>query len=381
MILKTFKYRIYPSQAQGLLLEQTLETCRRWYNTCLAERKAAYENEKRSIGKFEQLSKVKGLKRSNPYAENVHSHILQIVVQDLDKAFQSFFRRVKAGEKAGYPRFKGRNRFDSFGFKEYGNGFKVDGRRLKLSGIGRLRVRWHRPIEGEIKTLRVCRQAGKWYACFACEVEERPLEVTGQCVGVDVGIHHLLATSDNEVVDNPQWYRNAQRKLRILQRTVSRRTKGGSNRRKAVLALQRQHQYISNKRKDYLNKLSYPLIAQYDFIALEDLQINNMVRNRHLSKSILDAGWGYLKQRLMNKAVEAGRQVVLVNPSYTSKTCSSCGVVFENLSLADRWIECECGLSVDRDVNAAVNILRVGYTLWGKSTDNSLRLPQEAPPF
>ena len=363
------------------MLEQTLETCRRWYNTCLAERKEAYENEKRSVGKFEQLRKVKELKQSNPYAEDVHSHILQIVVQDLDKAFQSFFRRVKAGETAGYPRFKGKNRFDSFGLKEYGNGFKIEGRRLKLSGMGRVHVRWHRPIEGEIKTIRIRRQAGKWYACFVCEVCEQTLKPTGQAVGIDVGVHHLLATSDHEVVDNPGWYRKAQAKLRILQRRVSRRKIGGSNRRKAVLALQRQHESIANSRKDFLNKLAHSLIARYDVIALEDLQINGMVRNRHLSKSILDAGWGYLKQRLADKAVEAGRQVVLVNPSYTSKTCSACGVLFEGLSLADRWIECSCGLSIDRDVNAALNILWVGQTHWGKSTDTGLRLPQEAPPL
>jgi putative transposase len=380
-MLKAYKYRLYPTMAQQVLLEQTLETCRRWYNTCLNERKEAYENEKRRVGKFEQLRKVKELKQLNPYASKVHSHILQIVVQDLDKAFQAFFRRVQAGEVAGYPRFKGKNRFDSFGLKEYGNGFKLEGRRLKLSGIGRLHVRWHRAIEGEIRTVRIRRQAGKWYACFACEVNQQPLESTRQSVGIDVGVHHLLATSDNEVVENPRWYRNAQTKLRILQRTVSRRKTGGSNRRKAVLALQRQHEHIANSRKDFLNKVAHSLIARYNLIALEDLQIKGMVRNHHLSKSILDAGWGYLKQRLADKAVEAGRQVVLVNPSYTSKTCSSCGVLFEGLSLADRWIECSCGLSVDRDINAALNIFRVGHTRWGKSTDNSLGLPQEATPL
>jgi putative transposase len=380
-MLKSYKYRVYPSKAQSLLLEQTLETCRRWYNTCLAERKEAYENEQRSVGKFEQLRKVKELKRSDPYAANVHSHILQVVVQDLDKAFRSFFRRVKGGEKAGYPRFKGRNRFDSFGLKEYGNGFKVDGRRLKLSGMGRLRVRWHRPIEGTIKTVRICRQAGKWYASFACEVMEQPLRPTGRSVGVDVGVHHLIATSENEIVDNPRWVRNAQARLRTLQRKVSRRTLGGSNRRKAVFALQCQHENISNSRKDFLNKVAHSLITRYDLIALEDLRINGMVRDRRLSKSILDAGWGYLKQRLADKAVEAGRQVILVNPSYTSKTCSACGALFADLSLADRWVECSCGLSMDRDVNAALNILWVGQTQWGKSTDNGLRLPQEAPPL
>jgi putative transposase len=380
-MLKSYKYRVYPSKAQSLLLEQTLETCRRWYNTCLAERKEAYENEQRSVGKFEQLRKVKELKRSDPYAANVHSHILQVVVQDLDKAFRSFFRRVKGGEKAGYPRFKGRNRFDSFGLKEYGNGFKVDGRRLKLSGMGRLRVRWHRPIEGTIKTVRICRQAGKWYASFACEVMEQPLRPTGRSVGVDVGVHHLIATSENEIVDNPRWVRNAQARLRTLQRKVSRRTLGGSNRRKAVFALQCQHETISNSRKDFLNKVAHSLITRYDLIALEDLKINGMVHDRHLSKSILDAGWGYLKRRLVDKAVEAGRQVILVNPSYTSKTCSACGALFADLSLADRWVECSCGLSMDRDVNAALNILWVGQTHLGKSTDNGLRLPQEAPPL
>jgi len=313
------------------------KTCRRWYNTCLAERKEAYENEKRSVGKLQQLRQVKELKQSNRYASRVHSHILPTVVQDLDKAFQAFFRRVQAGEEPGYPRFKGKNRFDSFGLKEYGNGFKIAGRRLKLSGIGRLRVRWHRPVEGESKTVRIRRQAGKWYACFACELNEQSLTPTGKAVGIDVGIHHLLATSDNEVVENPRWYRESQAKLRVLQRRVARRKTGGSNRRTAVLALQRQHEYIANSRKDFLNKVAHSLMARYDWIALEDLQIKGMVRNRHRSKSILDAGRGYLKQRLLDKAAEAGRQVILVNPAYTSKTCSSCGVLFEGLSLAGRW--------------------------------------------
>lgn len=380
-MFKIYKFRLHPSNAQEVLLQQTLETCRHWYNACLAERKEAYETEKRNVGKIVQLRKVKDLKKSNPYAANVHSHILQVVVQDLDKAFQSFFRRVKDGEKAGYPRFKGKNRFDSFGLKEYGNGFKLDGRRLRVWGIGRLRVRWHRSIEGKVKTVRICRRAGKWYACFTCEVEEQPLPSTGKSVGVDVGVHHLLATSDNEIVENPRWYQSAQAKLRILQRRVSRRMKGGSNRRKAVLALQRHHEYVSNSRKDFLNKLAHSLVVQYDCVALEDLQIKGMVRNRHLSKSILDAGWGYLKQRLVDKAAEAGRQVVLVNPSFTSKTCCSCGVLFSDFSLADRWIECSCGLSMDRDVNAALNILRVGRTHWDGSTGNGLRLSQEAPPL
>ncbi len=207
-MLKTFKYRLYPSRHQIRLLEQTLETCRQWYNTCLAERKDTWEKEKRSIGKFEQLAKVKDFRREHPFAAQVHSHILQVTTTDLDKAFQHFFRRVKAGEQPGYPRFKGHGRFSSFGLKELGNGFKLDGRRLRVSGIGRLAVRWHRPLEGEIKTLRVVRHADRWYACFACEVEPQPLPSTNAEVGLDVGLHRLITTSGGEKIENPRWYRH-----------------------------------------------------------------------------------------------------------------------------------------------------------------------------
>ena len=382
MLRKTFKYRLYPTRAQAERLDRMLETCRRWYNACLAERKASWENGQRTVGKYEQLAQVKVYRKGNPYAGELHSHILQVVVQDLDKAYQAFFRRVKAGEAPGYPRFKGQNRFDSFGLKEYGNGFKLEGRRLRLTGIGRIRVRWHRPIEGRVKTIRLRRQAGRWYACFACEVEEHSLPLTGRAVGIDVGIHQLLATSDNEVVDNPRWYQEEQRYLRILQRRVSRRTVSGSNRRKAVLVLQRQHEHITNSRKDYLDKLVHRFIANYDVLVLEDLRITGMIYDHHLSKSILDAGWGYLRQRLIDKAAEAGRQVILVDPANTSRTCSSCGVIFPELSLADRWVACSCGLSMDRDVNAAQNILkRAGHALGSKSTANGLRLLLEAPPL
>jgi len=276
-MIKAFVYRLYPTKTQVRSLEEILTTCRYWYNTCLAERKEVYETEKKTISKIEQLRKVKELKATNPYASKVHSHVLQNVVQNLDKAFKAFFRRLKAGETPGYPRFKGRNRWKSFGFKEYGNGLKIDGRRLKLFGIGRVPVRWHRPIEGKIKTVRIIKKAGKWYACFACEVEPKPLPATGKDVAIDVGIASLITTSDGYKVENPRWYRNQQRKLRILQRRVARKKLGSYNRRKALLALQRQHQHIANSRKDFLDKMVYKLITNYDRIALEDLRITNMV--------------------------------------------------------------------------------------------------------
>jgi putative transposase len=377
-MLKSFRYRLYPSKPQTRLLERTLETCRRWYNQCLAERRDAYQERGETIGKFQQFARVKDVKASNPYATGIHSHVLQVVVADLDKAFAAFFRRVKAGATPGYPRFKGRNRFDSFGFKAYGNGFKLDGRRLRLSGIGRVAVRWHRPLEGRVKTVRIMRRAGQWYACFACEVAPVPLAATGQEVGIDVGIASLITTSEGEHVAHPARYRAAQRKLRVLARRVARRTKGSANRRKAVRMVQRQHERVANQRKDFLNKLAHRLIVRYDRIALEDLRITNMVRNRHLAKSILDAGWGYLVQHLTRKAEEAGRVVVLVDPRNTSKLCSQCGHIFQEQTLADRWIDCACGRSLDRDHNAAINILnRAGQVRWASSSPQG-GLAQEA---
>jgi putative transposase len=387
--VKTFVYRLYPSKAQAKLLEETRETCRRFYNDCLAERKEAFEREGRTVGRNEQLRHVKERKATNPYAAKVHSHILQVVAADLDKAFQAFFRRVKAGETPGYPRFKGRNRFDSFGLKEYGNGFKIDGRRLKVSGIGRIVVRWHRPLEGAVKTVRIVKKADGWYACFSCDVEPNALPETGAAVGIDVGVASLVTTSDGEKTPHPGWYREGQRKLRVLQRSVARKRKGGQNRRKAVAALSRYHQRIGNRRKDFLNNLAHELVERYDVIGLEDLRIPSMVRNRHLAKSILDAGWGYLVAHLTHKAAEAGREVVLVNPAYTSKRCSRCGTIFEELPLAVRHVSCSCGMSLDRDQNAALNILkaalelleRAGRARWGRTWPAAACVLQEAAPL
>jgi putative transposase len=378
---QAFLYRLYPSKAQARLLDSTLETCRRFYNDCLHERKQAWQEERRTVGKVEQLRRVKERKATNPWAKNVHSHVLQTVVQDLDKAFDAFFRRVKAGEEPGYPRFKGRQRWRSFGLKEYGNGFKLDGRRLRLSGIGRLRVRWHRPLEGQMKTVRISKKAGKWYASFSCVLDTPvPLPKTGSDVGIDVGLSSLITTSEGEKKDHPRFYRKAQRRLRVAQRRVARRKKGGGNRRKAVVMLQNRHEQAVNQRKDYLNKLAHDLVERHDKIALEDLALTRMVQG-NLAKSILDAGWGYLVQRLHDKAASAGRVVVLVDPRGTSKTCSGCGRTFEGLTLKDRWVTCRCGVSLDRDHNAAINIRnRGGQLRWGISSAPA-GLPQEAAPL
>jgi putative transposase len=374
-------YRLYPSTSQQRQLASILETPRRWYNTCLEARKSAYADEGRTVSKVEQLRTVKTSKATNPYAAPLHSHLLQGVVSDLDKAFHAFFRRVKAGEEPGYPRFKGRNRWRSVGFKEYGNGCKVDGRRVKVHGVGRLAVRWHRPIPGTVKTLRLLCKAGKWYAALSCVVDSAPLPSTGAEVGIDVGLASLLTTTDGDHIPHPAWYRHSQRALRVAGRRVSRRKKGGTNRRKAIHALQRVHERIANQRKDFLYKLSHRLLTTYERIALEDLRIANMVRNPHLAQSILDAGWGLLASHLMRRGdrpvAPTGRVVGLVNPRGTSKTCSQCGQMVLHLPLSQRVFRCPCGLSLDRDENAARNILRLGQSRWALSSPGG-ELAQEA---
>ena len=357
-MFKVFSYRLYPNKAQRARLESVLETARRFYNDCLGERKAVYETEGRTVGKTEQLRRVKVHKANNAFAADVHSHVLQVVVADLDKAYAAFFRRVKAGGKPGFPRFKGRNRFRSFGFKENGNGFKIDERRLRLSGIGRVAVRWHRPLEGKIKTLRITRKAGKWYASFCCAVEASPLPPCDKEVGIDAGLSSLFVLSTGEKIENPRWYRRSQAKQRVLQRSVARKKRGGSNRRKAVRRLAVHAEHVANQRKDYLGKVVCTLVACFGSIAVEDLSIDRMVRGG-LAKSILDAGWGFFKQRLLAKAENAGRQVALIDPAYTSQNCCRCGHR-QKLSLSDRWYRCICGNSRDRDENAALNIEAAG---------------------
>lgn len=358
-MIRTYKYRLYPSRSQETNLWRVLDACRGLYNMALAERKHAYQLERRSVSKAELYELAKHYRQTFPYADQMYSQTAQSVIEQLDLAFQAFFRRVKAGEKPGYPRFKGRGRYNSFLFKQFGHGARLDGRRLKLYGIGRVRVRWHRPLEGTVKTVRIQHKAGRWYACFACEMPEpEPLPKTGRTVGIDVGISALLTTSDGEKVANPAFYRAGQRRLRILQRKLARAKRGSRNHQKALRAVQRQQAHVANQRRDYLHKLSADLVRSFDRIAMEDLRVHNMVRNHHLSKSILDSGWATFRRYLTYKAESAGREVAFVDPAYTSRCCSNCGVVFQDFDLSTRWVTCACGLSLDRDHNAALNILR-----------------------
>ena len=362
-MFQAFVYRLYPSKSQRARLEAVRETCRHFYNACRRERKEAYEERGETISQTVQLRKVKVEKATSPYALDIHSHILQNVVADLDKAFEAFFRRVKAGENPGYPRFKVRNRFAGFGFKEYGNGFKVDGCRLYLFGIGRITVRWHRTLAGTIKTARIFCRAGKWFVAFSCAVEKpEPLPKTGESIGIDLGLMRLATFSNGEKKENPRWYRGILQELRVLQRKIARCVLGSRNRRRLILRLQRVMVHVANARKDFLNKFVHELITRFDRIVLEDLRVAASPASvpGRFAMSILDAGWSYLVSHLAHKAESAGREIVKVDPAYTSKTCSGCGAIFEHLLLWDRWVKCDCGVSLDRDHNAAIVVFQRG---------------------
>ena len=340
--------------------------CRALYNTALEQRITAWERCWVSVSRYEQEAELKDIRADFPEYAAIHSHVLQDVLARLDKTYQAFFRRLERGEggkKAGFPRFKGRDRYHSFTFKEYGNGASLDNGVLVLSKIGRISVHWSRPMEGMPKTVTVTKEADGWYMAVSCaEVPTHPLPPTGQETGIDLGLVSFAALADGTMIHNPRCYRKAEAYLRRCQRRVARRKKGSNRCKKAVKLLAKAHQHIRNQRRDFQYKAALSLVRQYDVIVCEDLRVRNMLKNHHLAKSISDAGWSAFLSILTFKAAGAGKRVVAVEPAYTSQRCSSCGrIVWKGLSV--RWHACpyeDCGVRLDRDHNAARNILALG---------------------
>ncbi len=363
---KAFKYRLKPTPDQARQLEDVIWRCRTLYNTALEQRITAYRRCGVTLTAYQQMAELKDLRAEMLAYGAIHSHVLQDVLTRLDKAYQAFFRRVQAGQTPGFPRFQGRHRYHSFTYKEYGNGARLDNGFLVLSKIGRVAVRWSRPLEGTPKTVTISQEADGWYVCFSCaEVPAQPLPPTGRETGIDVGLKVFLITSEGDAVENPRHHRTAEKHLKKAQRRVSRRKKGSKRCRKAVQLLKRKHQKVQRQRRDFHQKTATTLLRQYDTIYLEDLRVANLVRNHHLAKSISDAGWAQFRTILEAKAVYAGRQVVAVPPAYTSQDCSGCGQrVPKRLSMRTH-VCTSCGLILDRDENAARNIQWAGQVLRG----------------
>lgn len=361
--MKTYKYRLYPTKKQVTKLSNTLEACRELYNCALLQRKIAYRQFKVSLRRLDQQGELLEIKECYPEYQQIHSQVLQEVILRVDKSFQNFFRKVRLGEKPGYPRYKGQGWYDSFTYPQ--SGFSLSGnskgnQRLKLSKIGQIKVKLHRSIQGKIKNCTIKRERNHWYICFSCEVEPVILPKTGNSVGVDVGIEKFAALSDGTIIENPKFLRESEAKLKHEQRCLSRKKKGSRSRKKQRNRVARLYCKIRNQRNDFLHKESLRLVETYDVIVFEDLKIRNMIKNRHLAKSILDAAWGAFMQFTSYKAENAGREVRFAYPHGSSQDCSGCGRPVKK-SLAVRVHKCPyCGLILDRDINAAINILRRG---------------------
>ncbi len=405
---KAFKYRLYPTKKQEQVLFWTLARCRELYNAALSEWKDAYQQYERtqlrvnpetgqviaatmvakqrvrSVSYYKQKRDLPAIKDLRGEYQDIHSQVLQDVLLRLKRAFDGFFRRIEHGQAPGFPRFQGRNRYNSFTYPQAGGFSLTHDNRVCLSKIGSIKLKLHRQMEGTPKTCTIKYEVGQWYAMFSCEVEQpEPLPEVASEVGIDLGITHFAALSDGTFIESPRYYRKAQKKLERLQQALSRKKRGSHRRGKAVKQVAKAHRKIANQRRDFQHKQAKKLVQEHQTIVFEELEITNVSRrakpkqDEHgtylpngaaaksgLNKSILDAGWGQFQQIVTHKAACAGRTVLKVSPRYTSQVCSQCGIVRKK-SLEERWHSCACGCELDRDTNAAINILRLGRSQRG----------------
>jgi putative transposase len=368
---KAYKYRLYPNRKQEQALTTMVETHRHLYNRALAERKNAYEQEHRSVTYQEQSAHLKEERLTHPYLQATNFSSCQATLKRLQRAFENFFRRVQAGEKEpGYPRFKGKYRFDTVVFPAYGDGCKIKDDRLYIQPIGLLKVKWHREMIGRIKTVSLKREADGWYVIFSCQMPDGvPVPSHKPGVGIDLGLKSFLMTNEGEEVKPPKYYRKAQKALRRAQRKLCRRKKGSKRRGKAGRLLKKQHQHIANQRRNFHHQTAHSLVTRYGLIVHEDLHVTGIAQSR-LAKSTYDVGWSAFLSILSSKAAEADCQVIAVPPHNTTQRCSACGQIPEvKKTLADRVHVCPfCGYTADRDVNAAQNILALGRSVQASST-------------
>lgn len=342
-----------------------LEECRWVYNQTLAYRRDAWQERQESIYYYSTTKLLPKWKQERPALKIVYSQVLQEAQRRVDKAFQGFFRRVNKHKNPGYPRFKGSGRYRSLTYPQFGFNLTDDGK-LHLSKVGDIKIRLHRPVEGKVKQVTIrCYPTGKWFACFTVEVELNPLPETGKCVGIDLGLSTFAMLSNSKQIANPRFFRREEKALSRAQRRLSEAPRDTSEfaRRRKIVA--RIHERIGNKRINFSHQLSHRLVSEYDTICFEDLSIQRMIRNRRLAKSISDAAWRQMIIHTIQKAERAARRVALVNPRNTSKACSRCGYLVEK-TLSDRIHSCpRCGLEIDRDLNASINILGLGLQALG----------------
>ncbi len=352
----TFKYRLYPTQAQAAFLDGQLREAADLYNSALAERIGAWNICHKSIGYYDQSSQLPAM-RKDGCLTLVNAQCAQDVLRRVDKTFRSFFARCKRGDKPGFPRFRSARRYDSITFPQHPSGCALmDNGKIRVQGAGHIKINLHRPVEGTIKTSTIKREAGRWFACFSVDRKAESLTSSTVAIGIDLGLTTFAVLSDGTEINNPRYYRNAQAGLRRASRKVARRKNGSNRRRKAVQLLQRANVHVRNQRTDFQHKESRKLVDHFGLIAVEDLNVKGLASGP-LAKSVRDAGWSKFLNFISYKAESAGRDFRRIDARGTSQICT-CGVSVPK-RLNHRWHSCSaCGLSASRDHVSAQVILQ-----------------------
>jgi putative transposase len=385
-MMKAFKYRLYPTCKQADALQFTLDRNRELYNAALEERCEAWRMSRVNVTYAMQSAQLPEIKEIRPEYKEIYSQILQDTLKRVDKAFKAFFKRCKEDKTPGYPRFQGYDRYDSFTYPQIEKlkgkpTITIEEKKVVLPKIGQIKVKKQRDLEGKAKTATIKREGDRWYLIITCEVEARvKLPYTDLPIGIDMGLKHFMTDSHGDVVDNPRFFRKSHGRLKKLQQRLAKKKKRSNRRKKAVKSVANAHKKVRNQRKDFHHKESRILVDTFETIIFEDLSLHHMVRRPKakqdengkylhngaaakggLNKSILDAGWASFIELVKHKAAWAGVTVIEVDPKKTSQICSACHKEGEHKDLSVRTHICAyCGIVLDRDKNAAINILDRG---------------------